>query len=193
QFKSLNYKQEYDFTEVDRIFDLFTKVKQGSGDLTRKKIEHITKEILKDQKYAQAIGEKLVVISGRAGTGKTIKLLTIACNLAENEGARSLILTYNHALVSDIKRTLALAEIPDDVDKYSVNITTLHKFIYELVLGFGLVSNPLNPEEEAKYIPDFISKYQGYLQELIDCIENGLIQEKEIQELMRSKHEKVAW
>jgi hypothetical protein len=55
------------------------------------------------------------------------------------------------------------------------------------------VTNPKNPAEDAKYIPEFISKYDDYLKELIDCIENGLIQEKEIQELMRSKHEKVAW
>lgn len=155
--------------------------------------EIASSKILGEQQYAKAIGEKLIVISGRAGTGKTIKLLKIACDLAINNGARSLILTYNHALVSDIKRTLALAEIPDGVDTYTVNITTLHKFIYELVIGFGLVANPDNPEEVTKYVPEFITKYQDYLKELINYIENGLIQEKEIQELMRSKHEKVAW
>jgi len=192
-FSCLRKNESFDYSQMESVFDVFEKVKTGAGQLTRKKIEQITSKILGDQQYAKAIGEKLIVISGRAGTGKTIKLLKIACDLAINNGARSLILTYNHALVSDIKRTLALAEIPDGVDTYTVNITTLHKFIYELVLGFGLVTNPLNPEAEAKYIPDFISKYQSYLQELIDCIENGLIQEKEIQELMKSKHEKVAW
>jgi hypothetical protein len=192
-FSALRKNESFDYSQMESVFEIFEKVKVGTSQLTRKKIEQITSKILGDQQYAKAIGEKLIVISGRAGTGKTIKLLKIACDLAINNGARSLILTYNYALVSDIKRTLALAEIPDGVDSYTVNITTLHKFIYELIIGFGLVKNPKNSTQDAKYIPEFISKYDDYLKELIDCIENGLIQEKEIQELMRSNHEKVAW
>jgi hypothetical protein len=193
-FSALRKNESFDYSQMESVFEIFEKVKVGTGQLTRKKIEHITSKLLdEDKKWVKNVGEKLIIISGRAGTGKTIKLLRIACDLAINNGARSLILTYNHALVSDIKRTLALAEIPDGVDNYTVNITTLHKFIYELIIGFGLVTNLKNPEEQAKYIPEFISKYDEYLKELIDCIENGLIQEKEIQELMRSKHERVAW
>lgn len=192
-FNCLKRNNSFDFTQMEEVFNLFEKVKTGTGQLTRRKIEQITSKLLENQQYAQAIGEKLIVISGRAGTGKTIKLLRVACDLAKNQGARSLILTYNHALVSDIKRTLALAEIPDGIDNYTVNITTLHKFIYDLIIGFGLVQNERNPEEPAKYVPAFITKYESYITELIDCIENGLIQEKEIQELMRSNHEKVGW
>lgn len=190
-FKSLRNKQEYDFAEVDKIFDLFTKVKQGTGDLTRKKIEHITKGILKDQKYAQAIGEKLIIVSGRAGTGKTIKLLTIACDLAEKQGARSLILTYNHALVSDIKRTLALAEIPDDVDDYSVNITTLHKFFYDVLLGFEI--GTIRTKNDKLYIPNYLTNYHNLLEELYEYVENNLIGEVEIENLMKTRHQQVAW
>jgi hypothetical protein len=190
-FKSLRNRQEYDFAEVDRIFDLFTKVKQGTGDLTRKKIEHITKGILKDQKYAQAIGEKLIIVSGRAGTGKTIKLLTIACDLAEKQGARSLILTYNHALVSDIKRTLALAEIPDDVDDYSVNISTLHKFFYDVLLGFEI--GTIKTKNDKLYIPNYLTQYHKLLEELYAYVENNLIGEVEIENLMKTRHQQVAW
>lgn len=190
-FKSLKNKQEYDFAEIDRIFDLFTKVKQGTGDLTRKKIEHITKGILKDQKYAQAIGEKLIIVSGRAGTGKTIKLLTIACDLAEKQGARSLILTYNHALVSDIKRTLALAEIPDDVDDYSVNISTLHKFFYDILLGFEI--GTIKTKNDKLYIPNYLTQYHKLLEELYAYVENNLIGEVEIENLMKTRHQQVAW
>lgn len=169
-YSALRKNESFDYSQMESVFEIFEKVKVGTGQLTRKKIEQITSKILGEQQYAKAIGEKLIVISGRAGTGKTIKLLKIACDLAINIGARSLILTYNHALVSDIKRTLALAEIPDGVDTYTVNITTLHKFIYELIIGFGLVTNPKNQAEDAKYIPEFISKYDDYLKELIDCI-----------------------
>lgn len=190
-FNSFKKNQEYNFDEIDKIFDLFTKIKQGTGDLTRKKIEHITKVILKDQKYAQAIGEKLIIISGRAGTGKTIKLLTIACNLAETQGARSLILTYNHALVSDIKRTIALAEIPDDVDNYSVNISTLHKFFYEILIGFEI--GIAKTKNDKPSIPDYLNRYQELLKELYEYIESSLIGKNEIEKLMKTRHQQIAW
>jgi len=192
-FKCLKKDQSFDINEMSLIFELFNKVKQGVGQLTRKKIEQITSKLLDNQQYAQAIGEKFIIISGRAGTGKTIKLLRIACDLAFTKGARCLILTYNHALVSDIKRTLALAEIPDGVDTYTVNITTLHKFFFELLIGFGVVKNEMNPDTDVKYIPDYLAKYNEYLKELYEYIDTGLIQDKEIQDLMRSRHDKVAW
>jgi ACT domain-containing protein len=190
-FKSLRKDQEYDLCEVDEIFNLFTKVKQGMGDLTRKKIEHITKDILKDQKYAQAIGEKLVIIAGRAGTGKTIKLLTIACDLARNMAERCLILTYNYALVSDIKRTLALAEIPDDIDDYSVSISTLHKFFYEILCGFEIGTS--KSKNDKIFIGNYISKYRDLLEEFYTYVENELIGEVELQTLMKSRHQQIAW
>jgi hypothetical protein len=192
-FKCLKKDQSFDINEMSSIFELFNKVKQGVGQLTRKKIEQITSKLLDNQQYAQAIGEKFIIISGRAGTGKTIKLLRIACDLAYTKGARCLILTYNHALVSDIKRTLALAEIPDGVDTYTVNITTLHKFFFELLIGFGVVKNEMNPDTDVKYIPEYLAKYNEYLKELYEYIDTGLIQDKEIQDLMRSRHDKVAW
>ncbi len=181
-FNCLKKNEVFDYPEIDRIFNIFEKVKQGVGNLTRKKIELITNKLLATQQYAQAIGEKLVIISGRAGTGKTVKLLRIACDLAINKGARSLILTYNHALVSDIRRTLALAEIPDGVDNYTVNITTLHNFFHELVL---LVLNSKNPEQGMKHIPDFFTKYAAYLQNIIDSINN--------RELTKNVQDKITW
>ena len=192
-FSCIKRGNEFDLDKMPSVFDLFESIRQATGQLTRKKIEKITKTILDDQQYAKEIGEKFIIFSGRAGTGKTIKLLRIACDLASSRGARCLILTFNHALVSDIKRTLALAEIPDGVDNYTVNIATLHKYFYELLIGFGIVKNPTNPDKEVKFIPDYLDNYRKYLKELYDYIEAGLIQEKEIQELMRSRHDEVAW
>lgn len=192
-FNCLKRNETFDFSQMVDVFGVFQKIKDGTGQMTRKKIEQITSKLLDNQQYAQAIGEKFIVISGRAGTGKTIKLLRIACDLAQNRGARSLILTYNHALVSDIKRMLALAEIPDGIDTYTVNITTLHKYFYELLIGFGIVKNPYNPLLEAKFVPDYFEKYESYLKELYNYIEAGLIEDKDIQELMRSKHDRVGW
>lgn len=178
--------------EIDvfrKTFDLFLNIREGSGQLTRKRIEQITSKLLDQQNYAQAIGEKLVVISGRAGTGKTIKLLRIACDLAMNQGARCLILTYNHALVSDIRRTLALAGIPDSIDSYTVAISTLHKFILELIKGIGISGDG---PSTSMYV-DFIEKYDDYLLKLQSHIQKYSGGSKRISELMISRHEQVAW
>ena len=192
-FNSLRRNQEFDINEIDRIFDLFKKVKDGSGELTRKKIEKITSQILNNQQYAKAIGDKLIIISGRAGTGKTIKLLSIACDLATQQGSRSLILTYNHALVSDIKRTLALAEIPDGIDDYTVNITTLHKFFYELVVGFEIGDSVQESKNNKKFIRNFIKDYKSHLETLKEYLDLELIGAKEISELMVTRHQQVGW
>ena len=130
-------------------------------------MEKITKRLIKDQKYGDSIGKKLLVIAGRAGTGKTVKLLRFSYDLARNHGKRCLILTYNLALVSDIKRLLALCRMPDDVDGYSVNIETLHKFFYELAIGFDFGKKS---EKGNRYIDDFIPKYRSYLADINEFI-----------------------
>ena len=101
---NLANKDLFDLKRIHQVFNLFSEIRMASGDLTRKKIEQITSATLDKQQYAQDIGKKLTIIAGRAGTGKTVRLLRIACDLAVNKGSRSLILTYNHALVSDIRR-----------------------------------------------------------------------------------------
>lgn len=177
-----------DILDIYKIFELFEKVKNGIGDLTRKKLEMITKKILGDQQYAQAIGEKLIVISGRAGTGKTIKLIRIASDLAQNQGNRSLILTYNHALVSDIQRIFALAGTPNSVDNYTVSISTLHKFFYELLIGFDI-----GTDSNKKFIPNYLKSYESLLLELFDYIDSGVINKADIQNLMKSRHDQLNW
>jgi len=185
--------KNFDLSDIKSYFELFKKSKAGMSNLTRKKLEVITKKILNDQQYVPIIGTKTLIVSGRAGTGKTIKIMRIACDLAINSNKRCLILTYNHALVGDIKRLFALAEIPDKIDNYTVNIMTLHKFFYELLIGFGIVKNEDNPEGDVKYIPDYLNKYDDYLNELYDYIDQGLIQDNDIQKIMKNRHDQVAW
>ena len=193
-----NDRGYYDFSStpennntIDLIskLDFFLEVRKNITGLTRSKIEKITKGLLlKDQTYAKEIGKKLIVISGRAGTGKTSKLLKIAVDLALEKGSRCLILTYNTALVSDISRLLVLAGIPDSVTDYTVNITTLSKFFFELILGLNI-----SHHEDKLVIPDFTSNYKDYLQEMHDYIKNGLITQKDVEKLMVSRHDQVAW
>lgn len=174
-------------SELQRILNLFSEIRQASGELTRKKIEQMTSATLDKQQYAQSIGNKLTIIAGRAGTGKTVRLLRIACDLAVNKGSRSIILTYNHALVSDIRRILALAGIPDGVDGYTVQISTLHKFFFQIFRGLGL------GEVVIENGGDFNDRFQMKMTELLEYLDQELIDKKDIQELMEKEHEAVGW
>ena len=174
-------------SELQRILNLFSEIRQASGELTRKKIEQMTSATLDKQQYAQSIGNKLTIIAGRAGTGKTVRLLRIAYDLAVNKGSRSIILTYNHALVSDIRRILALAGIPDGVDGYTVQISTLHKFFFQIFRGLGL------GEVVVDIDGDFNDRFQMKMTELLEYLDQELIDKKDIQDLMEKEHEAVGW
>jgi hypothetical protein len=81
---------EIEFSNLERAFELFENVKKNVGNISRSHFERMSKKILKDQKFAEAIldssdkGGKFVIIQGKAGTGKTVKLLNIACDLCLN-------------------------------------------------------------------------------------------------------------
>ena len=109
---------------------------------------------------------KFIIFSGRAGTGKTVKLLTIASDLCVNHGYRCLILTFNFALVADLRRTLTLAGIPDSAGQESVRIITLHKFFIDLLEGFEIVDREELPDDD-----QFFKQYQTYCQKLEDHID----------------------
>lgn len=171
--------------EFEQALTSFAHVWDNLGKLTRDRLERITKTLLKDQQYAQAIGKKLVVIEGRAGTGKTIKLLHIAHDLCVEQDQRCLILTYNNALVSDIHRLIALAKINNDVAAATIEIKTVHSFLRSLMIGFGI----LEPSVGRKFLDD----YDSYKQQFLDYLTNGVITRGDIQKLMKERHDEVAW
>lgn len=125
--------------KVEDALDLFEKVRKNVGKLTRQQLERITTRLLDEQKYAQEIGNKIVIFSGRAGTGKTVKLLRVAFDLASNHSKRCLVLTYNHALASDMRRTIHLSGISDGYEVSTVSVTTLDSFFYQLLTSLGLL------------------------------------------------------
>lgn len=105
------------------------------GILTKKKVDAITRKNtsrLMDQAY-NAIGNKLCIIRGNAGTGKTMALLRIMYNqIKKDENAEShhcRLLTYNNMLVMDMKQTMkSIGEFTPT----NSSISTLHKFFYDI-------------------------------------------------------------
>ena len=154
-------------------------------------MELITKKaLLRDQLFAQSIGQKLVIIQGRPGTGKTIKLLHIAHDLCQNCEKRVLILTYNKALVSDIKRMIALARISSDVSDATIQIRTIHSFMYLLMTCLNIYTKSSETEENQD---DFLEEYSRLKLELLEYIRAGLLTETDLQKLMKERYEELAW
>jgi hypothetical protein len=123
--------------EVLRSAEIFTKQLESSH-LSRKKIEQISNQLLDGQKYEEKLGEQFLVFRGRGGTGKTIKLLRIAHDIYMLKAAKVLILTYNLALVADIKRMFAVLKIPSDGDAPSIKVTSIHQYLYQTLKDLGL-------------------------------------------------------
>lgn len=185
---------EAEFGNFERAFDLFENIKKNVGSISRAHFEKMSKTILKDQKFAEAIldssdkGGKFVIIQGKAGTGKTVKLLNIACDLCLNYQKRCLILTYNFTLVADIRRTLTFAHMPDGVGKESVSIMTLFKFFIDLFEGFGIYTGKDVLDDN-----EFFKNYESYCKTLSEFIKENKKPDIEIEDIMKQNHQLVNW
>lgn len=190
-----NFSNRY-ANSIDKSFELFETVKKIPSFWTRKKLEQITSKLIDTdtQEYSKAIGQKLLAIRGRAGTGKTIKLLRLACDMQANHAKRCLILTYNHALVSDIRRNLALIQVPDgfNPETPSVNCMTIHKFIYDFCISLE-ISLIEGEKRNADYIDDFIINYDDYLNMIVKYLDEEVITIDDIQKAMKKYHNLISW
>ena len=114
--------------------------KREIGGLTRKKFELVSQGAINLDDLTRGVGDRLTILSGRAGTGKTIQLLRLAFHLADpSNGKRCLLLTYNNALVCDIRRLIDFSSIPLDMDGRTVSIQTVDSFFIQLMVMFEIV------------------------------------------------------
>lgn len=149
-----------------RIVDLFTQRRKPIG-LTKSKFELLSQKSTDIDKLIKEVGSKLTLVKGRAGTGKTIQLLQLAFRLADERSCRCLLLTYNHALVSDIKRLIDYTPMPSKVDGRTVSIRTIDSFFQNLMRETGVLSDVLSPLSI-----NYKDMYDSKLQELYQFVVN---------------------
>lgn len=114
--------------ELTRIFIEKANEQTLLGILTKKKIDNITRSAKNTEKIQSLQGEKLCLITGKAGSGKTLALMRALYGIvSQKEHAR--LLTYNNLLVMDIKQYLRNVA---GVNSKNAAIETLHKFFYKL-------------------------------------------------------------
>lgn len=163
---------------IDDMKRLF-KERRVVGGLTRKKLESLTQQNI-DSNIINGKGfDKLTIFSGRAGVGKTFYLLQTALHLAcQPEGNRCLMLTYNRALVSDIRRLLHYIDIPDKVDSYTVQIQPLHDFFIQL-MKILTGEYPQNYDNYNKEYAHCIKKLTEYINESLNSEDINYLRESE--------------
>lgn len=164
-----------------RSVDVFTKPARPTR-LDRSRMERITATVLKDQDYGNQFGQQLLVFRGRGGTGKTVRLLGIAHQLHREQAARVLILTWNKALVADIKRLLWLIGIGDDLSRRSVGILTVQSFMYRLLNALHIIDADTD---------DFLRGYDGYIGEAAQCV--AAITQADREELFQQGRTAFTW
>lgn len=151
-------------SDFQKALQLFSESKEQMGELTRKRIEMISNKAFQDRSLIDSQG-KVSIYRGRAGTGKTVGLIQTAISLVDEKSARVLMLTYNKALVSDIRRLFALAELPDMFEENCVAVNTMQSYFYRLankVLYEGRMSGD-----------KFLSHYDKVLEELDSFLDDS--------------------
>lgn len=113
-----------------------------TGYLTRQKLERITQAVSAEFPLYDDVGQYLVSIEGKAGTGKTSQLLSLMMKCID--GARNtLYLTYNKLLVFDIARFTQtyLNKKRHGQCTFSGlhSVVTLHGFFYRLSRRLGVL------------------------------------------------------
>ena len=120
--------------EIEFVADIFCAKSNGADSMSLRRIN-----VLKQGKYEANITSKLnspdpiIVLTGHAGTGKTLMLLKAAHYLSQN-GHKCLFLTYNTALISDLKRTMRIL----DPHGSAISMESMHSFMVGLMSKAGV-------------------------------------------------------
>ncbi len=160
-----DYLCSYRKWKTDNVYDnlgveLEAIVNQASYDsltgyITKKKIDRISKSVNSKRAIYNELNKNLIIVEGKAGTGKSSELLLLMLKCVDN-GKNAFFLTYNKLLVNDIAKTVksylnskSYSSSTDKVGQYSV--VTLHSFFYNFSKSLGVL-HILSQERISKII-----------------------------------------
>ena len=151
--------------------------------LDRRRMDRIANAGIQDA-WLEALGKRQMIFEGRGGTGKTMILLGLAWRVQERQHARVLVLTYNRALVADLRRLLALMGLTDEVGRPTIEVQTVHSLVFRLLSTLGL----LDREES-----DFLARYDSHKAEALAMFQTEAVTQADIQTAMSQSPEWLAW
>lgn len=150
--------------------------------LDRRRMDRIVKAALPDT-WLDDLTKKQIVIRGRGGVGKTVILLQMAYRAYDSTHMRSLLLTYNKALVADMRRTMALLGVPRQIEKGGISIDTVHAFIGSLMHELGIIQS----------YDDFLERYEQHKETLLDYLRSGAVSQEDLHDIVDANAGDFAW
>jgi len=162
--------------------------------LDRQKVERISRKILKDQQYyTDKMGKQLLIFRGLGGSGKTFRLLNLAYELYNSRSSRVLILTYNLALVADIKRLFSILRIHDGLET-AIQIRSIFSFFAELIKEAN-IDDLTNDESENEEIEEsyYNSIYPKQKKEILEYISKGAITKEDLSDMIIKSPLTLSW
>lgn len=168
---------------ISRVADLFTKPLEPTR-LDRRRMELVSQRSVDNATLLSTLGHKMVILRGRGGTGKTMRLLQVAKQLYDEQNARILILTYNKALVADIRRLLTFMGIGDDIVEQSIQIQTVHSFFYAALQALEIIQ----PGE-----PAFLDRYEQFKDEALAYFNSGVLGLADVERLFQLATTDFSW
>jgi hypothetical protein len=117
--------------------------------------------------------KSMLLLRGHGGTGKTMLLLQIAWHANREKGRKVLLLTYNHALLSDLRRLMTLLGFEDDGTKPRFQVSTVHSFMRSVLVALGVV------QAETYRLVD----YESHKDTALRCMSEGAITKADIDNL----------
>lgn len=135
----------YSPTEIEKVADIFCAKSDGVDTMSLRRM-NILKEPYKIPFDIDKISDPVIVLSGHAGTGKTLMLLQ-AADLLTKKGKKCIFLTYNNALITDLKHTMKF------MSKQMANfeMKSMHAFLISILFKKGLWDK--NKDLEQDFMP----------------------------------------
>jgi hypothetical protein len=161
-------------------FPLFEELEPTPLD--RRRMDMIAKRSLPEA-WLDDLGERQVTLKGRGGVGKTVILLQMAFRAYETRQLRSLVLTFNKALVADLRRTMALLGVPRSLDGGGIGVETVHSFMGRLMIGLGVI----------KSYEGFLEGYDGHKATLLKYLESGAVSRDDLDALLQRQPTDLEW
>ncbi|WP_316747572.1 UvrD-helicase domain-containing protein [Pedobacter gandavensis] len=157
--------------DVKRIIDQASRDSK-TGFITQKKIDRISKEISASHDIFEELGKRMVIIEGKAGTGKTSEILLLMMRCIDH-GQNTLFLTFNKLLVYDIARTLKSYISQQEHDKGHIpgehSVTNLHRYMHKLSRSIGLLHLMSEPRilEVGKLLDDRVGIVGQFIKDFL--------------------------
>ncbi|MDH2089143.1 RNA helicase [Rhizobium pusense] len=161
-------------------FGLFEAVEPTPLD--RKRMDIVAKKAVPDE-WLNDLGKRQTILRGRGGVGKTVNLLQMAYRSYDQRQERSLLLTFNKALVADLRRTMALLGVPRSVENGGIAIETAHGFFGRVMLALGVISD----------YEGFLDDFESHKANLVEFLETGTISADDILGLGRNAPADFDW